>query len=131
MKVKLSVSKDGINFEHFDDIEFSNEKDIVNYAHSALHKMAKKTLKLRITVPLKSLGIIYDAYNQHCEAKWKDAMISLKKDIDIKNEDVKLDDVLVLLISAKNHLIPQHNLSYVRLRSIVLEHCQLEDPNVI
>ena len=132
MKTKLTVSKDGINEEVFENVEgFKNEEEIENYAKSAVSNIAEIMLTMRIKVPKKPLVIILENYGQYCDPRWEKDIINLNDDM-LKNKNSYLiDDIIVLLRGAKNKLDKKHFNDYNVLKSIVLENCQMEDPNVI
>lgn len=129
MNKKISISRDGLNYEK-KNINLL-EDSIEDYANTQLNSIAELMLNLRVKFPLNHLVTIYNEYNKFSRDKWKNDMINLKKDIDNQNNNVKIDDVIALLLGAKKHVLPQHKSSYLALRAVVFEHCRLEDPNTI
>ena len=145
MKSKLTISTDGINEEVFDDLEcFEDDKQIEEYAKSALSSIAEASLKLQIEFPKESVNILYDNYKSS-EPKGYHGSYSveeiqelnqsyierLQKSINEDSGRYYIDDVINLVSNAKDNVKNEHISHYNILKNIILENCQMEDPSVL
>ena len=147
MKTNISVSKDGIKFEEFEDIEFKEldslsqkdqDKFIENYATSALTKLAEAMINLKIKVSISSVKAIYEAYkndvDKHCLSTYKDGaetILDIEQELSSSQDSMKIDNVIAILSGTKMVLREEHRSQYLYLRNLALENCQLEDNSVI
>ncbi len=145
MKIKLTISTDGINEEVFDDLNlFEDDKQIENYAKSALSSIAEASLKLQVKFPKESVNIMYDNYKdldpkgyygsysaKEIEELNYSYMERLQKSIEEDSGKYYIDDIINLVSNAKGNVKEEHILHYKLLKNIILENCQMDDPSVL
>ena len=77
-------------------------------------------------IPLYSLKIIFDNYGKSNNYKYDDHLKILEGKMYSQgyftwSEEIDLDNILVLLMNAKDNVIYEHEKHYKRLRNLILE----------
>lgn len=144
MKINLNISNDGINEERFEGVEFPHLDDksddevkheVESYCKSALGSIiTKEILEMKIQAPQAPIKAILGTYWDLIHKNHPDVACRLQNAINPSLEEnivVLIDDVIFLLQDVKEQVSGAWLKDYDILRSIVFEHCQLDNQNSI
>lgn len=132
METKLTISKDGINQETFENLNcFQNDSQIKDYSKSVLSTIPDSILNMKIKAPRESISVILYRYGAYCRSEWRDSIARLHENINSQAEEYLIDDVIALLRDAKYRIEDRYINHYNVLKNIVLEHCDMESPNML
>ena len=145
MKINLSISKDGVNGEAFPQVNFTAlddksvekvEQEVGTYCKSALSSIVTQDiLEMKVDVPPLPLKVLVGTYFELVKKSiYPDVADRLQHIITpalTTSVKVLIDDLIWLLLCIKGEISADDIGHYNTLRSIVFEHCQLENPNSI
>lgn len=130
-----------MNYEDFEGVEFpkldnkseeSVKNDVESYCESALGSMiTKEILEMKVKINLPVFANLVHPYKSYILEKYPDIMIRVDELINGQQTEILIDDLIGVLQSIKPVLNPFDENAYKIFKSIVFEHCELDNPNSI